>query len=89
MHHTFRCPAHERPNKEIQRRTRVGMLLPNKSYLLSLVIAVLNEISDEWDTGRVYLSLQDGFPITTELQIGFCSTHAGGHFNIGARPVRV
>jgi hypothetical protein len=28
--------------------------------LLRLVSAVLTEISDEWETGRVYLTLQDG-----------------------------
>ncbi len=50
----------ERLNKEIKRRTRVATLFPNESSLLRLVSAVLNEISDEWETGRVYLTLQDG-----------------------------
>jgi putative transposase len=50
----------ERLNKEIKRRTRVATLFPNESSLLRLVSAVLTEISDEWETGRVYLTLQDG-----------------------------
>lgn len=50
----------ERLNKEIKRRTRVATLFPNESSLLRLVSAVLNEISDEWETGRVYLTLQNG-----------------------------
>jgi transposase-like protein len=50
----------ERLNKEIKRRTRVATLFPNETSLLRLVSAVLTEISDEWETGRVYLTLQDG-----------------------------
>jgi transposase-like protein len=50
----------ERLNKEIKRRTRVATLFPNEASLLRLVSAVLTEISDEWETGRVYLTLQDG-----------------------------
>lgn len=50
----------ERLNKEIKRRTRVATLFPNESSLLRLVSAVLAEISDEWETGRVYLTLENG-----------------------------
>jgi putative transposase len=50
----------ERLNKEIKRRTRVATLFPNESSLLRLVSAVLTEISDEWETGRVYLTMQNG-----------------------------
>jgi transposase-like protein len=50
----------ERLNKEIKRRTRVATLFPNESSLLRLVSAVLNEISDDWETGRSYLTLQNG-----------------------------
>jgi transposase-like protein len=50
----------ERLNKEIKRRTRVGTLFPNESSLLRLVSAVLAEISDDWETGRVYLTLDNG-----------------------------
>jgi len=42
-------------NKEIRRRTRVATLFPNETSLLRLVTAVLVEVSDDWETGRVYL----------------------------------
>ncbi len=47
----------ERLNKEIKRRTRVATLFPNTASCLRLVTAVAMEISDEWQTGRKYLSL--------------------------------
>jgi transposase-like protein len=46
----------ERTNKEIRRRTRVATIFPNEGSCLRLVSAVLMEISEEWETGRVYLS---------------------------------
>ncbi len=48
----------ERLNKEIKRRTRVATLFPNEASLLRLVSAVLAEISDEWETGKVYISME-------------------------------
>jgi len=48
----------ERLNKEIKRRTRVATLFPNEESLLRLVSAILAEISDEWETGKVYLSME-------------------------------
>lgn len=50
----------ERLNKEIKRRTRVATLFPNEASLLRLVSAVLAEISDDWETGRVYLTMDNG-----------------------------
>lgn len=50
----------ERLNQEIKRRTRVATLFPNESSLLRLVSAVLTEISDDWETGRIYLTPQNG-----------------------------
>ncbi len=47
----------ERLNKEIKRRTRVATLFPNEESLLRLVSAVLSEISEEWETGKVYISM--------------------------------
>jgi transposase-like protein len=47
----------ERLNREIKRRTRVVGIFPNEAACLRLVSAVLMEISDEWEAGRVYLSL--------------------------------
>ena len=45
----------ERLNQEIKRRTRVATLFPNEASLLRLVSAVLIEISEEWETGKIYL----------------------------------
>jgi transposase-like protein len=49
----------ERLNKEIKRRTRVATLFPNEASLLRLVTAVLMEVSEEWETGKIYLTLND------------------------------
>jgi len=48
----------ERLNKEILRRTRVATLFPNTASCLRLVSAVVMEISEEWETGRVYLNMK-------------------------------
>lgn len=48
----------ERLNKEIKRRTRVATLFPNEESLLRLVSAVLSEISEDWETGKVYLNME-------------------------------
>jgi putative transposase len=47
----------ERLNRELKRRTRVATLFPNEASLLRLVSALLMETSEEWQTGKVYLSL--------------------------------
>lgn len=49
----------ERVNKEVRRRTRVASLFPNEASCLRLVSAVLMEISDEWQTGKAYLTFDD------------------------------
>jgi putative transposase len=48
----------ERVNREVRRRTRVATLFPNEASLLRLVTAVVAEISEEWETGRTYLSME-------------------------------
>lgn len=48
----------ERLNKEIKRRTRVATLFPNEQSLLRLVSAVLIETSEDWETGKIYLSME-------------------------------
>ena len=48
----------ERLNREIKRRTRVATLFPNAASLLRLVTAILQEVSEEWETAKVYLSLE-------------------------------
>ena len=47
----------ERVNEEIRRRTRVVRIFPNTSACERLISAILMETSEGWETGRVYLSL--------------------------------
>lgn len=47
----------ERLNREIRRRIRVVSIFPNDAACLRLVTALLMEISDEWETGKTYLTL--------------------------------
>ena len=49
----------ERLNREIRRRTRVAVLFPNKASCLRLATAIVMEVSEEWQTGRVYLRLDE------------------------------
>ena len=48
----------ERLNKEIRRRTRVATLFPNEMSLLRLVSAVVSEISEDWETSRIYINME-------------------------------
>ena len=50
----------ERLNEEINRRTQVAGLFPNEASALRLVSAVLMEISEDWETGRKYLTMGPG-----------------------------
>jgi transposase-like protein len=50
----------ERVNEELKRRTRVATLFPNEASLLRLVSAMAAEISEEWETGRAYLTPAEG-----------------------------
>jgi transposase-like protein len=56
----------ERLNKEIKRRTRVATLFPNEASLLRLVSAVLMEISEEWETEKIYLRMENSGLIKQE-----------------------
>ena len=49
----------ERLNQEIKRRTRVANMFPNEDSALRLISAVLMEVSDNWETGRIYLTIED------------------------------
>lgn len=46
----------ERVSQEIKRRTRVIRIFPNQAACLRLVSAVLMEISEDWETGIIYLN---------------------------------
>lgn len=48
----------ERLHREVRRRARVVSIFPNSASCLRLVSAVLAEISEEWLTGRTYLSFE-------------------------------
>lgn len=48
----------ERVCKEIRHRTRVAGIFPNEASCLRLVSALLMEISESWETGKIYLSLE-------------------------------
>ena len=50
----------ERLDEEINRRTRVAGLFPNEASALRLVSATLMEISEDWETGRKYLTMGPG-----------------------------
>jgi len=49
----------ERLHREVRRRARVVSIFPNQASCLRLVSAVLNEISEEWLTGRTYLAFEE------------------------------
>ena len=49
----------ERVNQELKRRTRVARLFPNEASLLRLVSALLAETSEAWETGKIYLNLEN------------------------------
>jgi transposase-like protein len=48
----------ERVNRELKRRTRVATLFPNEASLLRLTTAVLMELSEEWETGKRYVTFE-------------------------------
>lgn len=50
--------AVERVNRELKRRTRVAPLFPNTESLLRLATALAVEISDDWESGRTYLTFK-------------------------------
>ena len=49
----------ERTNKEIRRRTRVVGIFPNVDSCLRLVTAILVETDEDWQQGKIYLSMDE------------------------------
>lgn len=47
----------ERLNREIKRRTHVASIFPNVASCERLVSAILIEVSEEWQTGGIYLNI--------------------------------
>ncbi|MCJ7536416.1 MAG: transposase [Anaerolineales bacterium] len=66
----------ERVCLEIRRRTRVACIFPNEASCLRLVSALLMEISETWETGKIYFyriprSLLRGFrALTKSVPVG-------------------
>jgi transposase-like protein len=54
--------ALERVNQELKRRTRVARVFPNETSLLRLITALLSETSDDWETGKIYLNMENQPP---------------------------
>jgi transposase-like protein len=52
----------ERISREVHRRTRVVGIFPNEAACLRLVSAILMEMDDAWQTGRVYLTFESDEP---------------------------
>jgi putative transposase len=52
----------ERVNREIERRTRVVSIFPNEAACLRLITALLMEMDEEWQVGKVYLTLAEEVP---------------------------
>lgn len=50
--------ALERLNQELRRRTKVVGVFPNEAACLRLVSALAMETSDEWETGKTYLTFE-------------------------------
>jgi putative transposase len=51
--------ALERVNEEIRRRTRVVLIFPNEAALERLVTALLMEQSEQWETAKTYLTMEN------------------------------
>ena len=49
----------ERLNRSIKSRTRLISVFPNQASQLRLVSAICMEISDEWETGNIYLNISE------------------------------
>ena len=64
-------------NQEIKRRTRVALLFPNEATLLRLFTALLAETSEEWESAKFYLNMENHNPPTVRssnnLQKSFCA----------------
>ncbi len=47
----------ERINQELKRRTRTIRVFPNVHSLLRIITARLCEMSDSWESGKIYLNM--------------------------------
>lgn len=49
----------ERVSQELKRRTRIVRIFPNRDACLRLVTALAAEISEDWESGRRYLNMEE------------------------------
>ena len=49
----------ERVNREIKKRTKIASIFPSAESCERLVTAILIEISEEWESGKRYLPMDD------------------------------
>lgn len=49
----------ERVNREIKKRTKIASIFPSAESCERLVTAILIEISEEWESGKKYLSMDE------------------------------
>ena len=49
----------ERVNREIKKRTKIASIFPSAASCERLVTAILIEISEEWESGKKYLSMDE------------------------------
>ncbi len=54
--------ALERVSQELKRRTRIARVFPNESSILRLITVLLCETSDDWETGKIYLNMENQNP---------------------------
>lgn len=52
----------ERVHRELERRTRVVSIFPNEAACLRLVSALLMELDEAWQTGKIYLAVTEEGP---------------------------
>lgn len=52
----------ERVHREIERRTRVVSIFPSEQACLRLISAILMELDEAWQTGKIYLTLGEETP---------------------------
>jgi len=52
----------ERISRELRRRTRTASIFPNEASCLRLVSAILMEIDDAWQAGRIYMQMDGDEP---------------------------
>jgi hypothetical protein len=53
----FFQPTDQTAELGLKRRTRLIRIFPNVDSLMRVIIARLSELSDDWETGKVYLTM--------------------------------